>query len=233
MKETEMAHLLANEQYGSCHFKDATQCLNKRLWYIWLWKEPAALCLNDAKSCYNCIALLVAALFMCQLGMSKPLVFSMMNNLWRMHHHTQMTHADLMHYASQDTWEQPVAGIGQHNSDRLAIWAAVSPPYLPLWRKMFLAQVSCAMALSQKSIGSIVFVDDINLCVLGQPTAMLMVWQMQASVANWEGLLRTIVPNKCFGIWLSKYGWMANDTTSPWVGWQLNCKCRIQAARWP
>jgi len=84
MKEAEMANLLADEQYGSHQFKDAiTQCLNKKLWYDYVhlqWK-PAALCSNNAKSCYDCIVLLIAALCMCWLGASKPLVLSMLDTI--------------------------------------------------------------------------------------------------------------------------------------------------------
>jgi len=130
MKEAELSsHQLADEQYGSWCFKDAiTQCLNKRLWYdyVCFWKEPAALCLNDAKSCYDCIDLLVAVLCMYHLGVSKPLVFSMMNALHSMHHHTRTAHGDLMQYASWKTWVQPAVGISQGNDAGPAIWAAVN-----------------------------------------------------------------------------------------------------------
>jgi len=65
MYQAEQAHLLAHKQYGSCKFKSAIyQCLNKQLLYdvIQFKQWLAALCSNDAKSCYNCITLLVAAL---------------------------------------------------------------------------------------------------------------------------------------------------------------------------
>jgi len=91
MKEAKLAKLMANEQYGSHHFKDViTQCLNKRLWYDFVhlrWK-PAALFLNNAKSCYDHIVLLIAALCMCQLGASKPSVLSMLDTIQGMQHHT-------------------------------------------------------------------------------------------------------------------------------------------------
>jgi len=48
--------LIAKEQYGSRKANAAiTQCLNKCLWYnyIWFCCWPAALCLNDAKRCYD------------------------------------------------------------------------------------------------------------------------------------------------------------------------------------
>jgi len=79
MKISESAmNLLAREQYGSFRYKDATttQCLNKKLWYDYIqWeRKPAALCSNNAKSCYDRIVLLIAALCMCRLGASKPSV---------------------------------------------------------------------------------------------------------------------------------------------------------------
>ena len=56
MKEAECCGLLADEQYGSHRNKDAiTQCLNKWLWYDYIrcTRQPAALCSNNAKSCYD------------------------------------------------------------------------------------------------------------------------------------------------------------------------------------
>jgi len=56
MKEAECCGLLTDEQYGSHQNKDAiTQCLNKQLWYDYIrcTCQPAALCSNDAKSCYD------------------------------------------------------------------------------------------------------------------------------------------------------------------------------------
>jgi len=71
MVQAEVLHLLADEQYGRCKYRPAiSQCLNKRLWYdlIISTRVPAALCSNNAKSCYNQIVLLVAALCLCCLG---------------------------------------------------------------------------------------------------------------------------------------------------------------------
>jgi len=66
---------------------------------------------------------------------------------------------------------------------------------LPLFDIMkedrFLALDStCTMGLSQKSIGGFAFVDDTYLCISGQTTNWLTARQMQASVANWKGLLQ-------------------------------------------
>jgi len=53
MHQAELLTLPVDEQYGSRRHKDAiTQCLNKCLWYNYVWytKAPAALCSNDVKS---------------------------------------------------------------------------------------------------------------------------------------------------------------------------------------
>jgi len=65
MYQVEQAQILAEEQYGSRKLKSAIhQCLNKCLLYdvIRFQRQPVALCSNDAKSCYNRITLLTAAL---------------------------------------------------------------------------------------------------------------------------------------------------------------------------
>jgi len=127
------------------------------------------LCSNDAKSCYNRIVLLIPALCMCQLGASRPSVLSMLDTIRSMHHHTHTVHGDSQHYTSHSTWAQLVTGIGQGNGAGHAIWAVVSSPLFAIIKEDgFLAMVSCAMMLMEKFIGGFAFVDDTDLCVLGQ-----------------------------------------------------------------
>jgi len=95
MFQAERSHLLANKQYGSHKHKLAIhQCLNKNLFYnlVCFKQQPAALCSNDAKSCYNCIVLLVAALCLCHLGASQQSVFSMLSTIHQMEHHIRTTY---------------------------------------------------------------------------------------------------------------------------------------------
>jgi len=77
MFNAEAVGVLADKQYGSQKQKSTiVQCLNKMLFYdiVWFWHQPAALCLNNAKSCYDHIILLIAALCLCCLGTSKQSV---------------------------------------------------------------------------------------------------------------------------------------------------------------
>jgi len=73
MFNTKQAGPMADEHYGSHKRKLViTQCLTKVLFYniVCFHWQLAALCSNDAKSCYNCIMLLLAAPCLCCLGAS-------------------------------------------------------------------------------------------------------------------------------------------------------------------
>jgi len=94
MLNVEQFNLLAPKQYGSWKQKSAiAQCLNKLLFYdiICFCQQPAALCSNDVKSCYDCIVLLVAALCFCRLGASQPSIFSLILTLHQMEHSIRTT----------------------------------------------------------------------------------------------------------------------------------------------
>ncbi len=127
MLNAEMLDLLADEQYGSRQQKAAVlQCLNKGLFYDLLrqWKKPAALCSNNAKSCYDRITLLAAALCLCRLGAPINAVQSMTKTIHRMNHHIRTMYGDSSQSASRNTWATLIAGIGQGNGAGPAIWAA-------------------------------------------------------------------------------------------------------------
>ena len=97
MMNAETLELLADKQYGSWQHKAAIlQCLDKGLIYDILWqgKRPVALCSNDAKSCYDQITLLAAALSLCQLGATIPVVQSMVKMIHRMQHHICTAYGD-------------------------------------------------------------------------------------------------------------------------------------------
>jgi len=68
MFHAEEKQQMAKEQYGSCKEKLADiQCLNKWLLYNYAryTHKPMALCSNNAKSCYDWIVLIIAALCLC------------------------------------------------------------------------------------------------------------------------------------------------------------------------
>jgi len=169
MWNAESAGMMADEQYGSHKQKSAIiQCLNKMFFYdlVWFWRQPAALCSNDAKSCYDCIVLLVAALCLCCLGANKMSVFSMISTLQQMDHHIQTTYGDSGKSGNCKKWGSPIAGIGQGNGAGPQIWAAVSSPLLELMKEdRFFAMLVGAFSLVSQSLVGFAFVDDTDLCV--------------------------------------------------------------------
>jgi len=138
MFNAESTGMMANEQYGSCKHKFAiVQCLNKTFFcdLVWFRWQPAALCSNDVKSCYDCIVLLVAALCMCHLGANKKSVFSMISTLQQMDHHIWTTYGDSAKSGNWKKWGSLITGMGQGNGAGPQIRAAVSSPLLELMKE--------------------------------------------------------------------------------------------------
>jgi len=84
ISKTESQWLLAHEQYGSWKVKAATtQCLNKCLWYNYMHfqQEPAALCSNSSKGCYDRIVPLAAVLCLCHWGTPLMVVATWLQHL--------------------------------------------------------------------------------------------------------------------------------------------------------
>jgi len=162
-----------------------------------------ALCSNNAKSCYDQITLLAMALCLCHLGGSQPMVQSMITMIHKIEHHICTTFGDSKISALHATWQAPIAGIGQGNGAGPHIWAAVSSPILDIMQKEgFYVHLIMAILCMEKLVG-FAFVNDTNLCIFcPQVTNQNVQEEMQKSVNQWEGLLRTmggaLVPTKCF-----------------------------------
>jgi len=204
--QVEAKELLAHKQYGSQKAKDAiTQCFNKHLWYnyICFQHQLAALCSNDAKSCYDQIVLLAMALCLCRWGAFFAMVLSMTTTLQAMTHHVQTAFGDLYTGASCQHWDKPVAGIGQGNGMGPQIWVAICTPLFELLHaEGFVSTICCAISWQTMTLASFAFVDNMDLYISGQPTASDTATLMQKLVSQWEGLLTAtggaIVPEKCF-----------------------------------
>jgi len=116
MHQAEQYELMAPEQFGSQKVKTAIhQCLNKQLLYDlhWFDRLPAALCSNNAKSCYDRITLLAAALCLYQHGTPKSMVSSILTILYKMEHHICTTFGDSKTQASNYQQQVLVRGMVQ------------------------------------------------------------------------------------------------------------------------
>jgi len=193
MYQAKWENLLADEQFGSCKFKLAIhQCLNKQLFYnfVRFKHQPAALCSNDAKSCYNCITLLAATLYLCGLSSSQPMVTSMITTLYEMEHHIWTTFGGLAISASQASWQAPIAGIGQGNGVGPHIWAAVSSPIIDIMRSdSFYTHLIVAISRMEKR-WLVLFLLMTQICVFMHPKQQVKAYAMRCS--NWQ------IPGKDF-----------------------------------
>jgi len=160
--------------------------------------------LNDAKSCYDQIPLLAAALCLCHFSGSQSMVDSMITTLHKMEHHIWTTFGDSTLWASRATWQIPVAGIGQGNGAGPHIWAAMSSPLLDIMQAdRFYAHMITSISHMEKRLVGFAFADDTDLVVHGPQVSSNNLHQtMQRSVDHWEGLLcatrGALVPTKCF-----------------------------------
>jgi len=218
MQQAEEQQALADEQYGSRKGKAAgIQCLNKRLFYdyIRLMRKPAALCSNDAKSCYDRIILIIAALCLCRLGAPLKATESMITTLAQLKHHVRSAFGNSTISQGQEDWPEPAAGIGQGNGAGPQIWAAVSTPLFEILREEgFVATFICALSKQQRQLAGFAFVDDTDLIVTDESNDEKLVSQkMQNSLQLWHGLLQAtggdLVPEKCFW-YLIDFKWNKN-----------------------
>jgi len=198
---------IAPEQYGSWKLKAAgTQCLNKCLFYnLHCYSRTlAALCFNNAKSCYDQIVLMIAALCLCQLGAPHSAVKSMITTLATLKHHVHTAYGDSDISQGQDNWTDLAAGIGQGNGAGPQIWVAVSTPLFKIMRADgFVAQIICAMSKISTELSGLAFVDDMDLTINDPSNEVDQVSKkMHCSLAMWHRLLQAtggeLVPEKCF-----------------------------------
>jgi len=132
------------------------------------WKCPVALCSNNAKSCYDRITLLAAALCLCQLvGALILVVQSMIKTIHSMNHHNCTVYGDSTQLASHSTWATSIMGIGQGNRAGPPIWAAVSLPMFKIMHQNgFYALLMGTISQQSQKVAGFAFVDDTDWCVM-------------------------------------------------------------------
>ena len=206
----ERNNLIAKEQYGSRKQKCAIDhAVHKALTYDIIRQNriPAALCSNDAKSCYDRIVHSIASLAYQRLGIPKPPVLCMLKTIQRMKHHIRTTYGDSKLAMSSDGSLIPFQGVLQGNGASPVTWVIISTPLLNMLRAMdngghFLN------AISQQTshLVGYSYVDDTDLLQVDMRDRTITIGQtmakMQDAISRWEGGLKVtggaIVPNKSF-----------------------------------
>ncbi len=167
MLRAECMNALAPEQYGSrAGLAAIFQSLNMQLFLDVMQqrKIPAAICSNDAKSCYNQIIHGFAALAALHLGVPLTAIEVMFGTIQQLQHFIQTAYGDSL----QSFWGtkslKPIQGLGQGNGAGPAIWAIVSSPILDSVRNTGYS-VKLRSSVSKSKITTVGngFVDDMDL----------------------------------------------------------------------
>ena len=96
-------------------------------------KLAAALCSDDAKSCYDRIAHDIAALSLRRQGAPSTAVRSMSLTLQQANHRIR-TAFELSHSEYGKSRYPPLQGVGQGNGAALTTWACISTPLVNMMR---------------------------------------------------------------------------------------------------
>jgi hypothetical protein len=222
MVRAERNQTIAPEQYGSRKNLSAIlHAVNKTLSFdlIRQYKVPAAMCSNDAKSCYDRIVHNVASLCFQYQGVSEPPLVCMFTTLQNVQHRVRTAFGDSIQTYGGPNWiipppsramgnkdEGPPSGMGQGNGAAPTGWAVISTPLLEIMRKE--GHCTTFMALLSNMTFQLVgfaFVDDKDLLRMGNlhiDTFTDVADEMQDGLDLWEGLIKAtggaLVPEKSF-----------------------------------
>lgn len=192
--QAEKHNLLPHEAYGSRKNHRASECaLNKVLTadYIRLTRRPAAICCNDAKSCYDRIVHSVAALCMRRLGVHKDVCKVMFGTMQQMRHYVRTVFGDSEN--SYSAIRLSLQGVLQGNGAGPAIWLVVSAPLIQMLKdEGFGLHIIDPISGEQSTFVCYTFVDDTDLVHAPTTTTDIRVIQqeMQNMLNHWEGGLK-------------------------------------------
>jgi hypothetical protein len=133
MKDEEAYKQLAWEQYGSREGKNAIeQALNKVISFdlIRQAQMDAAMCSDDAKSCYDRIIHSIASILMQQQNIPASACICVLTVLQNLHHTVRTIYGDSKSGYGGTLWAVPYSGVGKGNGAGPVIWAVVSTPVL-------------------------------------------------------------------------------------------------------
>lgn len=198
MEHAEQHDLLAKEQYGSRKGKCAIHhAVNKRLFYdiIRMNRRPAAICSNDAKSCFDRIVHSVAMLAYRRLGVDSPPVESMITSIQNLQHHVRTGFGDSYFTLSSSGTLIPFQGAIQGNGAAPTTWVVISTPLLNMMRRAGHGShlITPISKVRSHSVG-MAFVDDTDLTQTDMRdhtiSTLEVMTEMQRAIDRWEGGLK-------------------------------------------
>jgi hypothetical protein len=216
MKDSEAYDQLTWEQYGSRKVQKAiNQALNKVLSFdlirhAWL---DAAMCSNDAKSCYDRILHAIVSILMQQNNIPASAYICVFTTLQNLHHTFRKIFGDSKSGYEGNLWTVPYYGVGQGNGAGPAIWTVVRTLVLKMMKDEnfgFMYKTS----IEGKELHFMVysFIDDTDIIRYDQPgeSFQVLMTHIQAAVDTWEGALwatgGSLEPEKTFW-YLLRFCW--------------------------
>ncbi len=195
VRRAEELHLIPDEIYGSRPGYRANICaLNKVLTYdvIRLHRFLAALCSNDAESCYDRILHAIASISLQRLGVAAETCRMMFGTLQDIEHYISTAYGLSDHgYGAIDI---PLQGIGQGNGAGPSIWLLITIPLINMLRDAgFGFRSTTPISGTSYRFACYTFVDDTDTVhSIEDPSATYpeVVQEMQNAINTWEGGLR-------------------------------------------
>lgn len=209
------------EAFGSVPGRRANDCaLNKALTNDTLRQQrrPAALCSNDATSCYDRIVHVVASLCMQRMGVHSTTCKVMFNTLQELQHYVSTA------FGTSETPYSgvhiPLQGVGQGNGAGPAIWLLMTIPLINMLRRQGYGFHSISpLTHHHCHLACFTFVDDTDTIHTPQgpnPTAAQALREIQEAINLWEGGLRatggTLSPSKSYW-YLIDFKWNCRTLT--------------------
>jgi hypothetical protein len=196
MKDGEAYEKLTWEQYGSREGKNAIdQALNKVLSFYLIRQAQmdAAMCANDAKSCYDRIVHAIASILMQHQNLPASACICVFTTLHNLHYTQRTIYGDSKTGYGRTLWSVPYSGVLQGNEAVPAMWAVVSTPVLKMMKdEGFGFMYKTSIKGKQLHFVGYSFVDGTYIIQSGKPWEpfQVLVMRMQAAMDAREGGLR-------------------------------------------
>ena len=219
MSNAEKNKTVAPEQYGSRKNKKSIEALlNKRLTCDILrqTRTAAALCSNDAKSCYDRIVHNIGMLSLLRQGAPMTAVKVMCQTLQEARHYVSTAFG-----RSEDSYTSdsiPFQGLGQGNGCAPTTWAMISTPIIEVMRTAGWGfQITTAITKAFIKFVCYSFVDDTDLIHSAKTVntpGFIVIEEMQKALDMWAGGLRAtggaLVPSKSYW-YMIDFKWINNQ----------------------
>lgn len=185
--------LLPAEAYGGVPGRRATTCtLNKILSLDIIRQERriAALCSNDARSCYDRIIHTIASICMQRMGVSAEACHVIFGTLQELQHHVRTAFGERAR--GYGAVRIPLHGVGQGNGAGPAIWLVITIPLISMLRRAgFGLRVFTPLTKEECLLSCFVYVDDADSihAPLADPTLTVgrVSADMQRMLDLWSG----------------------------------------------